>query len=83
MEGVYVEAGLLQLEGLASANSPQHTALVPLLAGVAARVSGAEKHVDEFNNYRMMMRFPFLIAGVLLGASLWYVTGVQTCALPI
>jgi hypothetical protein len=73
MEGVYVEAGLLQLEGLASANSPQHTALVPLLAGVAARVSGAEKHVDEFNNYRMMMRFPFLIAGVLLGASLWYV----------
>ena len=73
MEGVYVEAGLLQLEGLASANSPQHTALVPLLAGVAARVSGAEKHVDEFNNYRMMMRLPFLIVGVLLGASLWYV----------
>jgi hypothetical protein len=73
MEGVYVEAGLLQLEGLATANSPQHSALVPLLAGVAARVSGAEKHVDEFNNYRMMMRLPFLIAGVLLGASLWYV----------
>lgn len=73
MEGVYVEAGLLQLEHLASANSPQHTALVPLLAGVAARLSGAEKHVDEFNNYRMIMRFPFLIAGVLLGASLWYV----------
>lgn len=73
MEGVYVEAGLLQLEHLASANSPQHTALVPLLAGIAARVSGAEKHVDEFNNYRMIMRFPFLMAGVLLGASLWYV----------
>ncbi len=73
MEGVYVEAGLLQLEGLASANSPQHTALVPLMAGIAARVSGAEKHVDEFNNYRMIMRLPFLIAGVLLGASLWYV----------
>ncbi len=73
MEGVYVEAGLLQLEHLASANSPQHTALVPLLAGIPARLSGAEKHVDEFNNYRMIMRFPFLIAGVLLGASLWYV----------
>ena len=73
MEGVYVEAGLLQLEHLASANSPQHTALVPLLAGIAARVSGAEKHVDEFNNYRMIMRLPFLMAGVLLGASLWYV----------
>jgi hypothetical protein len=73
MEGVYVEAGLLQLEHLASANSPQHTALVPLLAGIPARVSGAEKHVDEFNNYRMIMRLPFLMAGVLLGASLWYV----------
>jgi hypothetical protein len=73
MEGVYVEAGLLQLEHLASANSPQHTALVPLLAGIPARLSGAEKHVYEFNNYRMIMRFPFLIAGVLLGASLWYV----------
>ena len=73
IESVYVEAGLLQLEHLASANSPQHTALVPLLAGIPARLSGAEKHVDEFNNYRMIMRLPFLIAGVLLGASLWYV----------
>ena len=46
---------------------------MPLLAGIAARISGAEKHVDEFNNYRMMMRLPFLIVGMLLGASLWYV----------
>ncbi len=64
---------LLQLEHLASANSQQHSALVPLMAGVAARLSGAEKHVDEFNNYRMLMRMPFLIIGMLLGASLWYV----------
>jgi len=41
--------------------------------GLTARVSGAEKHVEEFNNYRMIMRLPFLIAGLLLGASLWYV----------
>jgi hypothetical protein len=73
MEGVYVEAGLLQMEHLASANTQQHSALVPLMAGVAARLSGAEKHVDEFNNYRMLMRMPFLIIGMLLGASLWYV----------
>ncbi len=33
MEGVYVEAGLLHLERLANANTPQHTALVPLMAG--------------------------------------------------
>ncbi len=45
MEGVYIESGLLHLEGYASANTTEHTALVPLLAGVAASVSGAEKHV--------------------------------------
>jgi hypothetical protein len=73
MEGVYIEAGLLHLERLANANSPQHSALVPLIAGITARLSGAEKHVDEFNRYRMIIRLPFLIAGVLLGGSLWYV----------
>jgi hypothetical protein len=73
MEGVYIEAGLLHLERLASANTQQHSALVPLIAGIAARVSGAEKHVEEFNNYRMLMRLPFVIVGLLLGASLWYV----------
>jgi hypothetical protein len=73
MEGVYVEAGLLHLERLANANTQQHSALVPLIVGVTARVSGVEKHVDEFNNYRMIMRLPFVMIGVLLGASLWYV----------
>jgi len=73
IEGVYLEAGILSLEHLASANSPQHTALVPLMAGVAARLSGAETHVTEFNNYRMAIRLPFLLVGLLLGASLWYV----------
>jgi hypothetical protein len=72
-EGVYIESGLLQLEHLSSANTTQHTALVPLMAGVAARLSGAEKHVAEFNNYRMLIRLPFLGIGILLGASLWYV----------
>ncbi len=72
-ESVYVEAGLLHLERFASANTAQHTALVPLMAGVAARLSGAEKHVTEFNDYRVLMRLPFLLAGIALGASLWYV----------
>ena len=44
LEGVYIESGLLHLEGYASANSTEHTALVPLLAAHRARVSGAEKH---------------------------------------
>jgi hypothetical protein len=73
LEGVYVEAGLLQLEHYASANSPQHTALVPLIAGIAGRLAGAEKHVEELNNYRFAMRLPFVMIGVLMGASLWYV----------
>jgi hypothetical protein len=72
-EGVYLEAGLLHLERLASANVQQHTALVPLMAGIPARLCGAEKHVTEFNHYRIFIRLPFLIVGVLLGASLWYV----------
>jgi len=73
LEGVYIESGLLHLEGYTNANSPQRTALVPLIAGIAARLSGAEKHVDEFNRYRMTIRLPFIIIGLLLGASLWYV----------
>ena len=73
-EAVYIEAGLLHLEHFASANAGQHTALVPLMAGIAARLSGAEKHVTEFNEYRMLIRLPFLMVGVLLGASLWYVS---------
>ena len=72
-EGVYLEAGLLHLERLSSGNSTQHTALVPLLAGMAARVTGAERHAGELNNYRLLIRLPFLTIGVLLGASLWYV----------
>ena len=73
LESVYIEAGLLQLEGYANANTTQHTALVPLVAGVAARLSGAERHVHDFNRYRMAIRLPFMIVGMLLGASLWYV----------
>ena len=73
VEGVYIEAGLLHLEGFANANSTEHSALVPLVAGIAARASGAEKHVSRLNDYRFAMRLPFLVVGLLLGASLWYV----------
>ena len=68
VEGVYIEAGLLHLEGFANANSTEHSALVPLVAGIAARASGAEKHVSRLNDYRFAMRLPFLVVG-----SLWYV----------
>ncbi|MGC2110667.1 MAG: hypothetical protein WA655_14190 [Candidatus Korobacteraceae bacterium] len=73
LEALYVEAGLLHMEGYASANTADRTALVPLLAGGAARVSGAEKHVERLIHYRFVMRLPFVLIGLLLGASVWYV----------
>lgn len=72
-EAFHVEAGLLQLERLASAGTRVHSPLAPLLGGIAARISGAERHIAELNNYRMVLRAPFLVAGFLLGASVWYV----------
>jgi hypothetical protein len=73
MEGNYIESGLLHLEHLSNANSMERSALVPLLAGLAARISGAENRIVYLNGYRFVIRLPFRIAGLLLGASLWYV----------
>ncbi len=73
MEGSYIEAGLLQLERFANAGSNQRSALVPLIAGLAARLSGAENRIVQLSDYRFVIRLPFLLAGFLLGASLWYV----------
>jgi hypothetical protein len=72
-EQSYIEAGLLQLERLSDAGSPEHSALVPLLAGIAARISGAENKIVYLSAYRFVIRLPFALAGLLLGASLWYV----------
>ncbi len=72
-EGTYIEAGLLHLEHLSNAGTSERSALVPLLAGLAARMSGAENRIVELSDYRFVIRAPFLIAGLLLGASLWFV----------
>ena len=72
-EGGYIEAGLLHLERLASADSSERSPLVPLLAGLAARVSGAENRLVQLSDYRLVIRLPFFLAGFLLGTSLWYV----------
>ena len=72
-EGSYIEAGLLHLEHLSDASSSERSALVPLLAGLAARMSGAENRIVELSDYRFVIRAPFLVAGLLLGASLWFV----------
>ena len=73
IEGSYVEGGLLHLERLSSAGSSERSPLAPLLAGAAARISGAEDHYARLGSYRFWVRLPFLFAGLMLGASLWYV----------
>jgi len=73
MEASYIEAGLLHLEHLSNAGSAERSPLVPLVAGLAARVSGAENRIVQLSDYRLVIRMPFLFAGLLLGASLWYV----------
>ncbi len=73
VEGSYIETGLLHLEHLSNAASTERSALVPLLAGLAARISGAENKIVYLSDYRFVIRLPFLLAGFLLGASLWYV----------
>jgi hypothetical protein len=73
MEGSYIETGLLHLEHLSDAASTERSALVPLLAGLAARISGVENKIVYLSDYRFVIRLPFLLAGFLLGASLWYV----------
>ena len=73
MEGSYIEAGLLHLERFSKAGSTQRSALVPMVAGLAARLSGAENRIVQLSDYRFVIRLPFLLAGFLLGASLWYV----------
>src|SRR5271166_6724712 len=73
LEGSYIEAGLLHLERLSNASSTERSALIPLLAGVAARLSGAENKIVRLGDDRFVIRLPFLCAGFLLGVSLWYV----------
>jgi hypothetical protein len=72
-EGSYIETGLLHLERFASAGSPERSPLVPLLAGIVARLSGAESRILYLDDYRFIIRLPFLFVGLFLGASLWYV----------
>ena len=73
MEGSYVEAGLVHLERLSDAGTAEHSPLVPLLAGIAARLCGGETNYARLDQYRFCIRLPFLAASLLLGASLWYV----------
>jgi len=73
VEGSYVEEGSLHIDQLPQADSADRSPLVSLLAGIPARVFGGEEHFIRLDDYRFVIRLPFLFAGVMLGASLWYV----------
>ncbi len=72
-ESSYVEEGLLRLDGLSSADTADRSPLVSVLAGAPAKLLGTEQHFIRLNSYRWAVRLPFLFAGLMLGASLWYV----------
>ena len=73
MESSYIEDGLLHVDRLVNAGTEYHSPLIPVLAGVPARFIDAEGNFGHLSQYRFLIRLPFLLAGLLLGASLWYV----------
>lgn len=73
MESSYIEDGLLHVDRLANAGSEYRSPLIAVLAGIPAKVADGEKHYALLGDYRFLIRLPFLVAGLMLGASLWYV----------
>jgi hypothetical protein len=73
MESSYIEDGLLHVSGLVNAGTEFRSPLIPALAGFPARWIDPRANFTRLNDYRFLIRTPFLLAGLLLGASLWYV----------
>jgi hypothetical protein len=73
MESSYIEDGLLHVDRLVNANSEFRSPLIAVLAGFPAKAMGNDRHFARLSDFRFLIRLPFLMAGLLLGASLWYV----------
>ncbi len=73
MESSYIEDGLLHVERLVNAGSEYRSPLIAVLAGFPAQAMGSDRHFARLSDFRFLIRLPFLIAGLLLGTSLWYV----------
>jgi Dolichyl-phosphate-mannose-protein mannosyltransferase len=73
MESSYIEDGLLHVDRLLNAGTDYRSPLIPVLAGVPARLIDSHGNFIRLSQYRFVIRMPFLIAGLLLGGSLWYV----------
>jgi hypothetical protein len=77
-EAMNVRAGLDYLGHRGAEFSASHSPLTALLASVPLRVlvpGVVEREYDQFflDRHRWIIRFPFLMSGLFLGASLWYV----------
>jgi 4-amino-4-deoxy-L-arabinose transferase-like glycosyltransferase len=73
MESSYIEDGMLHVQRLVNAATAFRSPLIPVLAGVPATAIDAKGDFAHLSDYRFLIRLPFLVAGLLLGASLWYV----------
>lgn len=73
LESSYIEDGLIQLDNMAQAGSPERSPLVPLLGAIPIKLFGGTLTWEQLNPYRFLIRLPFLFCGVMLGGSLWYV----------
>ncbi len=73
MESSYIEDGLLHVDRLLNAGTDYRSPLIPVLAGVPARLIDSHGNFVHLSQYRFLIRLPFLLSGLLLGASLWYV----------
>ena len=73
MESSYIEDGLLHVDRLVNANSEYRSPLIAVLAGFPAQAMGSDRHFARLSDFRFLIRLPFLVAGLMLGASLWYV----------
>lgn len=83
VEAGYIQSGLLMLNGAGPAGDQYRSPLVSLLSAVPAsvlvnRASASASQgfwPDQFflDQHRWIIRAPFLMMGLLLGASVWYV----------
>src|SRR5512133_2366908 len=78
IEATYLRGGLAYLSRQAVTFDTVRSPMVSLLAAIPVRVLHPDvqsKYYDQFylDSHRWLIRLPFVLAGLLLGASLWYV----------
>jgi Dolichyl-phosphate-mannose-protein mannosyltransferase len=73
MESSYIEDGLLHVDRLLNAGTEFRSPLIPVLAGFPARLIDSRGNFSHLSQYSLLIRLPFFLSGLLLGASLWYV----------